>query len=122
MELAVRAMHENVVRHYGGVAGIRDEVGLESALARPQNIAAHDKQPSNARLAAAYAWGILCNRPFVDGNRRTALLCLLVFLELNGYGWKATEAEETVMTLRAAAGEMAEMDWFRWVESRSVRR
>lgn len=122
LEPTVRAMHEDAIRHYGGVAGLRDEGGLRSALARPRNIAVYDKQASIGRLVAAYAWGILRNHPFVDGNKRTGLLCLLVFLERNGYEWEASEAEETVMILRAATGEMAEAAWIHWVESKSVRK
>ena len=68
------------------------------------------------KLAAAYAWGLLKNHPFFDGNKRTALAALVVFLDLNGWDWTCSEVEETATVLGAAAGEISEEDWSAWVE------
>jgi len=73
-------------------------------------------------LAAAYAWGLLRNHPFVDGNKRVALATMVVFLELNGWELRCSEAEETAMVLGAAAGEMKEAAWTKWVVSHSARK
>jgi len=66
-------------------------------------------------LAAAYAWGLLRNHPFVDGNKRIALAAMVMFLDLNGWDLICAEAEETAMVLQAAAGEITERDWRKWV-------
>ena len=112
---AVLAIHEELIVRYGGVSGLRDDGLLESAVARPQNLAAYGQKISVASLSAAYAWGLLRNHPFVDGNKRTALAAIVVFLELNGWELGCSEAEETAMVLRAAAGEITERAWTEWV-------
>ena len=112
---AVLAIHEELIVRYGGVSGLRDDGLLESAVARPQNLAAYGQKISVASLSAAYAWGLLRNHPFVDGNKRTALAAMVVFLELNGWELGCSEAEETAMVLRAAAGEITERAWTEWV-------
>jgi len=112
---AVHAIHEELIARYGGVPGLRDGGLLESAVARPQNLAAYGRNTSVASLAAAYAWGLLRNHPFVDGNKRTALAAMVVFLELNGWELDCSEAEETATLLRAAAGGTTERAWSEWV-------
>jgi death-on-curing protein len=112
---AVLAIHEELIVRYGGVSGLRDDGLLESAVARPQNLAAYGQKISVASLSAAYAWGLLRNHPFVDGNKRTALAAMVVFLELNDWELGCSEAEETAMVLRAAAGEVTERAWTEWV-------
>jgi death-on-curing protein len=118
---AVLAIHEELIVRYGGVSGLRDDGLLESAVARPQNLAAYGQKISVASLSAAYAWGLLRNHPFVDGNKRTALAAMVVFLELNDWELGCSEAEETAMVLRAAAGEITERAWTEWVR-RSTRK
>lgn len=84
-------------------------------MARPRNLAAYDK-PDVAALAAAYAYGIARNHPFVDGNKRAAAVVSETFLILNGYRLTATDAELVVAFLALAAGELSEdetADWFR---------
>ena len=81
---AVLAIHEELIVRYGGVSGLRDDGLLESAVARPQNLAAYGQKISVASLSAAYAWGLLRNHPFVDGNKRTAFAALYTFLAING--------------------------------------
>ncbi len=112
---AVQAVHEELIARYGGVSGLRASGLLASAVARPQNLAAYGKNASVASLSAAYAWGLLRNHPFLDGNKRTALAAMVVFLELNGWELSCSEAEETATVLRAAAGEITEHAWTEWV-------
>ena len=116
---AVEAIHEELIARYGGVSGLRAGGLLASAVARPQNLAAYGRTTSVASLAAAYAWGLLRNHPFIDGNKRTALAAMVVFLELNGWELSCSEAEETATVLRAAAGEITEHAWSEWVRRRT---
>lgn len=119
---AVQAIHEELIARYGGVSGLRDNGLLESAVARPQNLAADGRKLSVATLSAAYAWGLLRNHRFVDGNKRTALAAMVVFLDLNGWELACSEAEETAMVLRAAAGEITERAWSEWVQRNTVKK
>ena len=90
---------------------------LSSALARPQNLLAYGDTPDAATLAAAYAFGIACNHPFVDGNKRTALVTLELFLDLNGWTLTADDAS-CIATMQAlAAGALPEADLAVWVRS-----
>ncbi len=110
-----QAAHLEQLAEHGGGEGVRDERLLESAMARPQNLNAYG-EPDAAALAAAYAYGIARNHPFVDGNKRTAAVVSETFLVLNGYILTATDAEVVVAFLALAAGELSEeelADWFR---------
>jgi death-on-curing protein len=107
--------HDAQISEHGGAPGLREEGGLRSALARPENLAAYG-DPDLFELAAAYAGGIARNHPFVDGNKRTAFVVSVAFLDLNGQELKASEAEAAVVFLRLAAGEFSEAElaeWFR---------
>lgn len=113
-EVAEAAHAEQLVEH-GGVEGVRDVTLLESAMARPQNLAVYG-EPDAASLAASYAYGIARNHPFVDGNKRTAAVVSETFLMLNGYILMASDAELVVTFVALAAGELSEeelADWFR---------
>lgn len=113
-EVALAAHAEQLAEH-GGAEGVRDAGALESAMMRPRNLAQYE-EPDAAALAAAYAYGIARNHPFVDGNKRTAAVVAETFLALNGYGLDASDAEVVVAFLALAAGELAEdelADWFR---------
>ena len=113
-EVAEAAHLEQIAEHGGG-EGVRDARLLESAMARPQNLAAYGK-PDTAELAAAYAYGIARNHPFVDGNKRTAAVVSETFLALNGYRLTASDAEVVVAFVALAPGELSEdelVDWFR---------
>lgn len=116
-EDVVRAVHLRQLAEHGGGEGIRDEGLLQSALARPQNLLAYGAPPPDlAALAAAYAYGIARNHPFVDGNKRTALIVARLFLLLNGVNLSATQEEKYSIFLALAAGELAEEEianWFR---------
>lgn len=114
IEVALIAHDEQLAEH-GGAAGIRDRSMLESALARPHNLIAYGA-PDVADLAASYAFEIARNHPFVDGNKRTALVVSETFLMLNGYTLTASDAEVVVAFLALAAGELSVdelADWFR---------
>src|SRR5208282_4124153 len=100
----VIALHDEALAEFGGRAGIRDAGLLESALARPRNLAAYGDDPSVFDLAAAYSVGIARNHPFVDGNKRMAFLAAAVFLDLNGYELTPTETEIVHVMIRLAKG------------------
>ena len=109
------AVHDRQLAEHGGGIGIRDVGMLESALARPQNLL-HYGEPDLAAMAAAYAFGIARNHPFVDGNKRTAWVAARLFLRLNDGQLSFDKAEATVMMQQLAAGELTEVQiaaWFR---------
>ncbi len=109
------AAHLEQLAEHGGDAGVRDVGLLASAMARPQNLALYGT-PDAADLAAAYAFGIARDHPFVDGNKRTAAVASETFLALNGYALRASDAELVVAMVALAAGELSEAelaDWFR---------
>ncbi|GAB4526048.1 MAG: type II toxin-antitoxin system death-on-curing family toxin [Amphiplicatus sp.] len=113
---AAHAAHARTLRDHGGAPGVRDEGLLESALARPQNLAAYG-EPSIYELAAVLAHSLVKNHPFVDGNERAAFLCAYVFLGLNGVELDADEAEAAAITLALAAGEASEEDFALWLKA-----
>lgn len=110
----VEAIHFKQLKLFGGPAGLRDEGALESALGRPRNRWGYD-EGDLAALAAAYAFGIARNHPFVDGNKRASLLALVTFLGLNGIDFVADEAEAVVIIRSVAAGEVDEIGLARWI-------
>ena len=116
LDLSVlRAAHEEQLLEHGGAPGTRDEGLLESAAARPQHLSAYGS-PDLADLATAYGFGIARNHPFIDGNKRTALVAIETFLLLNGAELSATDAECVLTVLALAAGELDEAalaDWIR---------
>ena len=107
-------IHEMQLSEHGGAEGIRDRGLLESALARPQNLAAYG-DPDVAALAAAYAFGIAKNHPFVDGNKRTALVVLEFFLALNGHTLAADDVQCVLTILALADGSLPETDLAEWI-------
>jgi len=111
---SVLALHELVVADYGGDASIRDAGRLQSALARPKHLFSYG-EPTLARLAAAYAVGIVQGHPFTDGNKRTGFMAAAAFLELNGLTFKASEVEVVIQTLGLAAGEVSEAEYGQWL-------
>ena len=114
-------LHEQLVAAFGGTGGIRDEGLFDSALARPQNLFAYSK-PTVFDLAASYAFGLLKNHPFVDGNKRIGFAVAALFLELNGYRFQAAEAEVVVRTLALAAGADTEADNAVWLKANATSR
>ena len=116
--LAVDEAHYQQIRAHGGAHGMRDENALESALARPRQRWSYSPQVELSELAAAYAFGLLRNHPYVDGNKRTALVVLAAFLDLNGVELTATDVEAVRAMLAVAGGEMTEADLAAWIEAR----
>lgn len=113
------AVHTEQIAEHGGGEGVRDAGLVESALARPQNLVAYG-EPDAAALAAAYAFGIARNHPFVDGNKRTAAVISETFLMLNGYTLVASDAELVVAFLALAAGELSEVELAAWFRERAI--
>ncbi len=116
----VFAAHEQSLAQFGGPAGVRDEGLLASALAKPLHLFNYGK-PSLFDLAARYAFGIVKNHAFIDGNKRTGFLIAVVFLELNGIKFQASEVDAALQTLALAAGEISESAFAKWLESNSKR-
>ncbi len=119
-EDVIIAVHGEQIAEHGGSLGIRDSGLLSSALDRPRNRAAYEK-PSVFDLAAAYAFGIIRNHPFLDGNKRTGFLGAFIFLDLNGWELRVSEAEAVATVLALATGEMDEAGFSAWLKDRSVR-
>jgi death-on-curing protein len=111
---AATAVHEQLLAEFGGDSGVRDAGLLESALARPENKFAYEG-PTLFEMAAAYAFGIVKNHPFIDGNKRTGFMAAVMFLERNGCRFGASEADAVVRTLGLAAGEVTEADYAAWL-------
>ena len=115
---ALLYLHAESLAEHGGAEGLRDEGLLDSALARPMNRLAYADEGSAcdlAELAAAYAAGIAQNHPFVDGNKRAALLAAGLFLALNGQSLQATQVDATHTMLALAAGEIDEHAFGAWL-------
>ena len=119
--LVVDSIHSELLREHGGSAGLRDENLLESALARPRHLFAYGSNASVAQLAAAYGFGIARNHPFVDGNKRTALMAMYVFLGLNGWELVAEEEDAVRTILALAAGTLGEADLATWLRKHARR-
>jgi len=118
---ALMLLHAESLAEHGGGEGLRDEGLLESALARPENLAAYGK-PDVADLAASYGFELAKNHPFIDGNKRAAFLSVGLFLHLNGYRLRATQAEATLATLGLTAGEVTEPEFAAWLREHVARK
>lgn len=112
------AIHEMVLAQHGGLAGLRDEGLLESALSKPKHLIA-DNSPTLPEMAASYAAGIILNHPFLDGNKRTGFLLAATFLELNGIEFTATEESVLQMTLALASGKLKQAAYAEWLSKNS---
>lgn len=113
---SVLAFHERLLAEHGGAPGLLDEGLLEAALAGPRNHFAYE-QADIIRLAAAYAYGITQNHPFVDANKRVALTTAGVFLELNGFRLVASEQDAANATLSLSSGEIDERQFADWLRT-----
>lgn len=113
---AVLAVHEEQIAEHGGSAGVRDRGLLSSALDRPKNIAAYEPDDCDlARLAAAYGFGIARNHPFIDGNKRTALVVAETFLNLNGLALTTDDAACVAIMHGVADGTIGEERFAGWI-------
>ncbi len=116
----VLAIHDEQLAVFGSAQGLRDPGLLDSALAKARNRYAYEGGAGGGdagifRLAAAYCAGIVRNHPFVDGNKRTGLLCLQAFLALDGYRFRPAQEDEVEIILGLAAGKVAETGLARWI-------
>jgi len=117
----VEAIHRRQLAEHGGAEGVRDAGALASALDRPRNRLTYGNPPPDlAELAAAYGFGIAHNHPFADGNKRTALIAMRLFLKLNGAELVATAGEKYDMIMSLAAGDLTEIALAEWVRAHLV--
>ncbi len=120
--MVVDAIHNDQLREHGGLPGIRDENVLESALARPHQ-KWHDSDRTDVpMLAAAYAFGLVQNHPYRDGNKRIGFLAMVTFLGVNAHDFSATEAEVVGEILAHADGDVSEEALADWIRSHSSKR
>ena len=110
----VLSLHEQLLAEFGGSGGTRDEGLLDSALGRPENLFGYG-HPTLSELAASYAFGLVKNRPFVDGNKRIGFAISVLFLQLNGQKLVATEVDAVIQTLALAAGGIGEVEYASWL-------
>jgi death-on-curing protein len=116
-------LHTQQISLFGGSTGVRDLGLLQSALARPLNLWVYsDSRPSLPKLAATYASGISSNHPFLDGNKRTAMMVSFVFLDKNGLEVTATQEDAFHTVLALAAGELTEEQLAAWFERNTAAR
>ena len=113
--IVVEAIQFDQIQSHGGLAGLRDEGALESALARPHHRFAYGKRPDLATLAAAYAFGLARDHPFQDGNNRIAFLTAVVLLGLNGYDLEVSDEDVIAHIVALAAGRLSEAKLAAWI-------
>ena len=114
----VVALHQRLLAEHGGLAGVREPGGLESALARPHHLLAYgEPAPDLPALAAAYAGGLIRNHPFVDGNKRVAFTAALTFLRLHGWTIHVTQDEAYEATVRLTTRAMTEEEFAGWLRA-----
>jgi death-on-curing protein len=121
-EREVLAIHDRSLALHGGASGLRDAGLLQSALARPQQHYAYADSPNIPALAALYTAGIVRNHPFVDGNKRAGFVAGILFLELNGFDFRATEEDATHAVLDLAASKIDEIVYAEWLRQNSKSR
>ena len=115
------AVHDMQLAEHGGGAGLRDNNLLESAMAKPQNLAAYGA-PDAAALAAAYGYGISRNHAFVDGNKRTGLVAAELFLGLNGWQLLVTDSDCVLTMLAVASGDITEEEFAAWIRTHASKK
>jgi death-on-curing protein len=113
----VDAIHADQLRQHGGLAGVRDDNALESALARPRQKWFYSEEPDIPALAAAYAFGFMQNHPYRDGNKRIGFLVLATFLGINGYDIDATDADVVTTMMSLAEGALTESQLASWLRN-----
>jgi death on curing protein len=120
--IVVDAIHNDQLREHGGLPGIRDENVLESALARPRQKWHYAEHMDVPMLAAAYAFGLVKNRPYRDGNKRIGFLAIVTFLGMNGYDLEVTDAEVVAKILALADGSLSEEALANWIRQHTAKR
>lgn len=120
---AALAMHDRQLAEHDGLTGLRDVGLLESALARAKNLYFYSGlEASMTDLAASYAYGIATNHPFIDGNKRTALVCSRAFLLLNDWNLEASQQDKYIAIISLASGEWDEDRLATWFKANSKKR
>jgi len=114
----VLAIHSRQIAEHGSIDGVRDIGLLESALARPLNIYSYEPKADAACLAAAYAFGIVKNHPFLDGNKRTGYVTMELFIVKNGFQLNASQTEKYLTFLTLADGSLSEDQLAHWLRER----
>ena len=120
--VAVDAIHNDQLREHGGLPGLRDENVLESALARPQQAWSYEQASDVPSLAARYAFGLVKNHPYRDGNQRIGFLALVTFLGMNGYDFAASDADVVTTVVALADGRVSEAQLAAWIAANSAKR
>ena len=120
--VVVDAVHNDQLREHGGLPGVRDENVLESALARAQQKWHYAEPTDVASLAAAYAFGLVQNHPYRDGNKRIGFLAMVTFLGLNGHDFDTTDADVVTEILALAEGQRTEEALAAWIREHSSKR
>ncbi len=115
------AIHDRSLTLHGGGAGVRDQGLLQSALARPQQLAAYGEGVDAIKLAASYTAGIVQNHPFIDGNKRTGFILGVLFLELNDQSFLASEEDAANTVLQLAAGELDESGYAAFLKANTIK-
>ena len=114
----VLAIHRRQLAEHGGADGIRDDGLLLSALQKPRDLFTYGTpRPDLCDLAAAYGYGLARNHPFVDGNKRVALVAMRLFLKLNGVPFESSAEDKYVMIMRLADGKVSQEDLAQWLRS-----
>jgi len=116
------AIHDRLLALHGGTTGLRDRGLLESALARPRQHHAYAKTADVVEMAALYTAGIVRNHPFVDGNKRTGFVIGVLFLELHGFDFKASEEDATQAVMALAEGTLDETAYTAWLRANAKRK
>ena len=120
--VVVDAIRSDQIHEHGGMPGVRDENGLESALARPRQKWHYAGSTDMAALGAAYAFGLVRNHPYRDGNKRIGFLAMVTFLSVNGHAFDAADAEVVTEFVALAAGEVSEDELADWIRDHSSTR
>ena len=118
-QAVVLALHERLIAEFGGEYGLRDIGLLESALARPLHLRTHAR-PTLTELAASYAYGLVMNHPFVDGDKRIGFTTAVLFLEINGCAFTAGQVDAVIQTLALAAGALSESGYAAWLAANTI--
>ena len=118
--VVVDAVHADQLREHGGLAGLRDESALESALARPKNRWVYSDERDVSALAAAYGFALVTSHPYRDGNKRIGFLAIATFLGINGYELTATDEDVVGEMLVLAAGHISEEELARWIRDHVI--
>lgn len=114
LESDIQLLHDELIRKYGGMPGLRDPGLLSGSLAKPKNLFAYTGA-GLYELAAAYGYGLAKNHCFIDGNKRVAFAAATVFLRLNGFELVTSSSEAVAMMLKVASSSATQEDLAEWI-------